>query len=290
MDAIEKIHILEGNSFKLDGGSMFGNAPKVVWERWMPPDELNRISLTSRCLLIQTEMGNNILIETGIGTFFSPKFKERYGVETDEHLLLKNLRELGVEPDQIGDVILTHLHFDHAGGLLASLDEIAFPNADIHVGKMHWEHAHKPPQREQASFIPEMLELIERSGRLQLAEHTLPFDFNLKPHFYHGHTVGLMVIEIPLPGGPLYFTSDLVPGKHWVHLPITMGYDRYAELVSQEKQRFYGESISKNGTLVFVHDPETACVQIERKEGGVFTYVEASMPPVAVEESQPLSS
>lgn len=255
-----KTWAVEGNRQHLDGGSMFGNAPKALWSRWAQADEQNRIPLACRTLLVQTKEGQNILFEAGIGSFFDPKMKERYGVFEEEHVLLKNLEALGFKPEDIDAVMLSHLHFDHAGGLLSSYGEqpkLVFPNAQFYVGKEHWERAQKPHIREKVSFIPMLHQLLKDSERLNLIEGDfhLDLDFGVKFHYSHGHTIGMIISEIQLDEGPLFFVSDLVPGKPWMHLPVTMGYDRFPELLVDEKAKLFEKVLSSKGRLFFTHDP-----------------------------------
>jgi glyoxylase-like metal-dependent hydrolase (beta-lactamase superfamily II) len=266
-----KYWIIEGNRQRLDGGSMFGNAPRALWERFFKADSQNRIELACRALLVQTKEGKNILFEAGIGVFFDPKLKERFGVDTNEHLLLKNLEKEGFKPEQIDAVVLSHLHFDHAGGLLTPYGkelELVFPNAKFYVGKEHWKRALKPHIREKMSFIPELHQLLEKSGRLVLVDtdsHSdLPF---VKFNYVDGHTLGLMVAEIDLGDRTVFFVSDLVPGVSWVHLPIVMGYDRYPELTVNEKEELFKRVLEKDGILFFTHDPEVAFAKLVFEEG-----------------------
>lgn len=165
---------LMGNSQRLDGGAMFGNAPKALWTRWVTPDEDNRIPLACRTLLVELE-GRRILLEAGIGAFFEPKLKERFGVVEAEHVLLRSLAEVGLTHLDIDVVVLSHLHFDHAGGLLSAWQDGAAPqllfnNAVFITGKAAWERAKAPHYRDRASFIPVLNELLESSGRLELVD------------------------------------------------------------------------------------------------------------------------
>ena len=263
-----KLFSIEGNRQHLDGGAMFGNAPKALWERWAKPDANNRIPLATRALLLQTADGRHILFEAGVGAFFEPKLRERYGIEPAEHLLLENLKAAGVQEEDIDIVILSHLHFDHAGGLLSAFGEgeprLHFPNAKYYVGKEHWERAQAPHSREKASFVPLLNQLLKDSGRLHFVEGSShpELDFGVSFHYVHGHTVGLMISILECPDGPLAFVSDLIPGKAWMHLPIAMGYDRFAELLVDEKKTFLKMIAEKGGSLFFTHDPEIDFVRV----------------------------
>jgi len=272
-----KLFALEGNTQRLDGGAMFGNAPKALWQRWVTADEQNRIPLSCRSLLIQTDSGRNVLFETGVGAFFDPKLKERYGVVEDEHMLLKHLNELGIKEEDIDDVVLSHLHFDHAGGILSAYKEnedptLLFPNATFYVGKKHWDRAQAPQPRERASFITFIQQRLNESGRIVLLEEGDSPDLGFKTSlfFSEGHTVGLMISIIELEAGPMAFVSDLAPGLPWLHIPITMGYDRFPELLLDEKKTLFEDLLQKQGMVFFTHDTETACAVIKKNEKGKF--------------------
>ena len=275
-----QLHIVEGNTQKLDGGAMFGNAPKALWSRWVETDEANRIDLSCRCLLMIQEDGTKVLFETGVGDFFEPKLKERYGVNESGHKLLENLKALGFEHSDIDYVVLSHLHFDHAGGLLASYQEnksfeLLFPNAKYIVGKQHWQHALSPHFRDRASFLPELNELLKESGRLVLIEEdnkksSLEGLAGVNFIFSQGHTPGLMVSEIATSAGSLVFTSDLIPGQYWVHLPICMGYDRYPEALIDEKQNLLTRLENQGARLFFTHDATMPCALVKKDERGRF--------------------
>src|SRR5690242_10988909 len=198
-----KLYSLLGNSQKLDGGAMFGNAPRAMWSKWIAPDEQNRIPLACRCLLATGLDGKNVLFESGIGAFFEPRLRERYGVVEDRHVLLDSLREAGFGHEAIDVVVLSHLHFDHAGGLLAGWREgaapsLLFPNATYVVSAGCWERARHPHPRDRASFIPELPDLLEGSGRLEIVDgaHSRVLGDAVRFHYSDGHTPGLMLSEI----------------------------------------------------------------------------------------------
>jgi len=172
-----KLWSILGNSQQLDGGAMFGNAPRAMWANWLAPDEQNRIPLACRALLASPLNGKTVLFETGIGAFFEPKLRERYGVVEERHVLIESLRAAGFEHEDIDVVVLSHLHFDHAGGLLAPWQqdrapELLFPNATFLVSAACWDRARAPHQRDRASFITELPGLLEASGRLELVDST----------------------------------------------------------------------------------------------------------------------
>ena len=267
-----------GNSQQLDGGAMFGNAPKALWSRWIVPDEQNRIPLACRCLLVKGLAVNgvdgcNVLFETGIGAFFEPTLRERYGVVESQHVLLDSLAAVGLKHEDIDVVVLSHLHFDHAGGLLAAWEagqppRLLFPNARFVVGAEHWRRALEPHPRDRASFIPELPVLLESSGRLELVEgeYSQTLGHAVRFSFSDGHTPGLMLAEV----GGVVFCADLIPGRFWVHLPITMGYDRWPEKLIDEKRAFLEDKLVRDVCLFFTHDHDCAVAQVTRDERGRF--------------------
>jgi len=268
-----RLHSIRGNDQRLDGGAMFGNAPRPVWQKWCPPDERGRISLACRAMLVD-EGDRKILFETGIGTFFEPSLRDRFGVTQTEHVLLASLAALGLSDADIDVVVLSHLHFDHAGGLLTAYQEgkpleLLFPRAQFVASRGAIERARHPHARDRASFIPELLPLLEASGRLHVvdgAELALlgpryRFDFS------DGHTPGMLHGTVRGHHGSAFFAADLIPGVPWVHLPITMGYDRFPEHLIDEKSLLL-ERFERDGTHVFfTHDFEVACAKVVKDKG-----------------------
>jgi len=272
-----RLTVLEGNTQKLDGGAMFGNVPRAVWKNWLKPDEDNRIELACRGLLLETD-SFKILLETGIGVFMPPKLRKRYGVEPQNHQLLQSLTDCGVDPLDITHVLLTHLHFDHAGGLLTGYREsgdykLVFPNARFLIGKTQWERANHPHSRDRASFIPELHQLLKSSERLQLLsgdEQIILDQLTISFFISQGHTPGMLCPIIEIPGRTIMCPADMIPGRPWVHLPVTMGYDRFPEQLIEEKTDFLSRVLEKKALLFFLHDPRTPWCEVVRSEKGAY--------------------
>jgi glyoxylase-like metal-dependent hydrolase (beta-lactamase superfamily II) len=275
-----KLYSVEGNTQRLDGGAMFGNAPKTIWSKWVACDSQNRIPLACRSMLLTTDE-HTILFEAGIGAYMEPKYRERFGVQENRSLLLENLAKLDVSENDVDYVVLSHLHFDHAGGMVPDWPAIQddawqprFPQAKYIVGKRHFDHSMNPHPRDRASFVPHLAEKLKASGRLILIDDIHPSlnilnDF-LALTFSDGHTPGLMHAVIVGEKETVFFCADLIPGLPWVHLPIVMGYDRFAERLIDEKKPILERAAQENWILFYTHDSEVAGSRISQDEKGAF--------------------
>jgi glyoxylase-like metal-dependent hydrolase (beta-lactamase superfamily II) len=278
-----QLYSVPSNNYKLDGGAMFGNAAKAVWERWMPADEHNRLRLATRALLVITQ-NETILFETGIGAYMEPKLGDRYGVDEPGHMLLKSLAQKGISPADVTRIFISHLHFDHAGGLLSAWQadrepELLFPNAKYYLGEEAWERAIHPHPRDRASFLPQLHRQLEQSQRLVRIKKGDVFSFEeFELNFFHsdGHTPGLLCADIRYGNDRLVYASDLVPGKAWVHLPISMGYDRFPELLIDEKKALLTSLVEENAWIFYTHDPDFAVSKVQfDNEHRIFIGVDA---------------
>lgn len=270
-----RIQSVEGNRQRLDGGAMFGNAPRPLWEHWIEADLRHRIELACRAFLIHDlQEDRRILLEAGVGYSFDPKLRDRYGVEVpkgEPHLLLANLQALGVASGDIDQIVISHLHFDHAGGLLSawqgdpSAAHLVFENAEFIVGEKAWQRACAPHLRDKASFLPQLNRLLEASGRLRRvcpeeASDVLGADFSF--HLSDGHTPGMLLTELQSRGQGVLFCADLIPGVPWVHLPITMGYDRFPEGLIDEKAVIVSRAHDNGTWLLLAHDARIAACRV----------------------------
>ena len=267
-----KIYPIETGNFKLDGGAMFGVVPKVVWQKTNPADSNNLISLSMRCMLI--EDGNRLtLIDTGIGNKQSDKFFGYYYLFGD-FSLDTSLAKHGFHRDDITDVFLTHLHFDHCGGAIQwnankTGYEPAFKNAKFWSNQDHWNWAKEPNNREKASFLSENIKPIQESGQLNF------LNLNAKDHigfdvlFKDGHTEKQMLPKITYQDKTLVFMADLLPTAGHVPLPYVMGYDTRPLLTLQEKKKFLETAATKGYYLFLEHDAHNQIITVKHTEKGV---------------------
>ncbi len=264
-----KIFALETGDFRLDGGAMMGSVPRVLWEKSNPADELNRIDLSLRCLLLD-DGENRVLIESGMGDKLTSKFAKMFHVIQPEHPLKERLGEIGYKMEDITHMILTHLHFDHAGGATI-LDEKnnlipAFPNAVYYVSNANWNAGMNPNPRDSASYLDINYAPLYKAGKLELvAENSIIMD-GISTISVNGHTFGQQLIKVESEGDTLIFCSDLIPLRSHLKLPWIMGYDLNAVLTLEEKTKFLKEAAENNWWLWFYHDTKTIAVRIKKSE------------------------
>lgn len=270
-----KIYPIHTGNFKLDGGAMFGVVPKSIWQRSNPADDNNMCSWSMRCLLIE-DGDKLILIDTGMGDKQSEKFFGFYYLFGD-HSLDGELAKLGFHRDDITDVFLTHLHFDHCGGAIAwNKDRTmllpAFKNAKFWSNERHWKWATEPNPREKASFLKENIVPIQESGQLQMLtrqENSANMEGVFDVLFVDGHTESQMLPIINYKGKKLVFMADLLPSTGHIPLPYVMGYDTRPLITIDEKKRFLDEAADQNYILFLEHDFESECCTVEQTEKGV---------------------
>ena len=273
-----KLYPIESGNFKLDGGAMFGVVPKSLWNRTNPADSNNMIDMAARCLLI--EDGDKLtLIDTGMGDKQSEKFFGYY-YPWGEHSIDKSLKKYGFHRDDITDVFLTHLHFDHVGGAIQwNKDktgyEPAFKNAKFWSNKEHWEWATEPNAREKASFLPENILPMEESGQLHFLNRkeneifTAAQEFNFGVLFVDGHTDKQMIPHIKYKDKTLVFMADLLPTAGHIPLAYVMGYDTRPLLTLSEKEKFLKKAADEKYYLFLEHDSHNEIITVKNTEKGV---------------------
>jgi len=253
--------------FKLDGGAMFGVVPKTFWEKHHPADDRNRIELSLRCLL--AEVGDRrILVDTGIGDRWDAKLAGIYALDRRPNQLVAELAEAGITRESITDVILTHLHFDHAGGLArAGKDglEPTFTAARHWIQRRHWDWANSPTERDRASFRTEDFSLLRGDDRLALVDGPTEILPGVRVTQISGHTPGQQMVEFHTGAGVLVYCGDLIPFMSQLHVPWIMGFDLNPLLTVTEKKQFLTRAVEDDYVLVFEHDPlhEAATVRYE---------------------------
>jgi glyoxylase-like metal-dependent hydrolase (beta-lactamase superfamily II) len=266
-----QLHSIETGRFGLDGGSMFGVVPKPLWEKSNPPDEKNRILLAARSLLLVGD-GRKILIDVGNGNKYNEKLRAIYNFDNSRHDLVSSLGGRGISPGDITDVVLTHLHFDHAGGSTIRENgtvKPAFPNARYYVQREHWEAANKPTERDRASFFPDDFLPLDHHGVLHFTEgegEVLP---GISVRTVHGHTSALQCPVISDGKTTVFYCADLMPTTSHIQLPWIMAYDLRPLVTLEEKRTILNEAVEEEWILFFEHDPHTEAVTLKKTEKGV---------------------
>lgn len=267
------LHSIQTGLFKLDGGAMFGVVPKTLWTKTNPSDELNKIDMCTRALLFENDQ-KKILIDTGIGYKLSEKINKIYDVNFSKYTLETSLKDKGLTREDITDVILTHLHFDHAGGNTYYDEEgklkLAFPNATYHVQKKHYEWALNPTERDKASFFPENYKILEEKKVLKLYEGEAKFDNVISLCPVDGHTPHMQLIKAADGETTLFYLADLIPTAGHVPLPYIMGYDLFPLTTLEEKRKYLKNISEGNWTVFFEHDPYNEAAKLSLGDKGYF--------------------
>ncbi len=266
------LYTIDTGFFKLDGGAMFGVVPKTIWNKTNPADENNLCTWAMRCLLIEDE-GKLILVDTGIGDKQDEKFFSHYYLHGDA-TMDKSLAAHGFHRNDITDVFLTHLHFDHVGGAVVRDGEKllpAFKNATYWSNEKHWEWAVNPNEREKASFLKENILPIQESGQLKfvLTEDGVKFSENIHVRFVYGHTDSMMLPLINYKDKNILYMADLLPSVGHIPLPYVMAYDMFPLQTLKEKKLFLTEAVDKKYILYLEHDPINHCCTLQQTERGI---------------------
>lgn len=267
-----KLHTIDTGFFKLDGGAMFGVVPKAIWNKTNPADENNLCTWAMRCLLIE-DGDKLILVDNGIGDKQDEKFLSHYHLHGDA-TLDNSLAKLGYSKDDITDVILTHLHFDHCGGSIVKEGTRlvpAFKNATFWSNQQHWEWAVLPNSREKASFLKENILPIQESGQLKFipVEDGYAFSENIKIRFAFGHTDAMMLPEIHIDDTTFLYMADLLPSVGHIPQPYVMSYDMFPLKTLEEKKRILELAEKNNYILILEHDPLHECCTLQITEKGI---------------------
>jgi glyoxylase-like metal-dependent hydrolase (beta-lactamase superfamily II) len=275
-----QLYSIETGNFKLDGGAMFGVVPKSIWNKLNQADENNLCTWALRCLLI-VDGDRKILVDTGMGNKQETKFFGHYQ-PTNTVSLTEALKKISIEVNEITDVLLTHLHFDHVGGAIEIKDDklvTVFPNATYWVSEPQWELAINPNKREKASFLKENILPIKASGQLKLIAvpefqsqqnlQEIHFSENISCLIVNGHTQCMLLPKINYNGQTIVYMADLLPSVGHIPIPYVMGYDMQPLVTLNEKEMFLNEAVQKNYTLFFEHDPINECCNLQVTEKGI---------------------
>ncbi|MEM8484076.1 MAG: MBL fold metallo-hydrolase [Bacteroidota bacterium] len=265
------LHTVETGRFGLDGGAMFGIVPKPLWERKIPADAKNRIPLNMRCLLLEGE-DRLMLVDNGLGDKYDEKFASIFAVDQEYASLERSLNTLGYTADDVTDLIITHLHFDHCGGSTRRVGdklEVVFKNARHHVQREHWDWAQHPNVRERNSFLKENLQPLEDAGVLNFLDGKTQLAPGIEVFVAHGHTEAMQLVKIADGSTTLVYTADLLPTHAHIPSAWNMAYDLQPMVTIEEKEAFLAEAVAKNWHLFFEHDPEVAVASLKQTDRGV---------------------
>lgn len=257
-----RLDAVELGEFRLDGGAMFGVVPKVLWEKQSPADEKNRIRMNVRSLLIRG-LGRTILVDSGLGTQWTEKQTAMFAIDHSRFDPIRSLAPLGVAPQDITDVILSHLHFDHVGGALI------FQNAKYYVERSNLSHAHAPTEKDRASFLEEKIEPLLRSGRLVILDGNQEIVPGVSTYVTHGHTPGQNLVKVTDNKTTVLACGDTIPMMAHVSPAWVMAYDLFPMTTIEEKKKILESAVANDWVLFLVHDPVQAAVKVVN-EGGKF--------------------
>ncbi len=265
-----ELHKIETGVFGLDGGAMFGIVPRSLWCKLNTPDEENRIELALRALLIMGD-NRNILVDTGVGSKLTEKQKKIYRIDQEKDNLDASLKRFNLETKDITDVILTHLHFDHAGGA-TSIEEgehtLTFPNATYYVQKANYEWALNPSDKDRGSYLLENFVPVAERGRLETLGGEGEIFTQIEVMVSNGHTTGMQLVKVSDGTQTLVYCSDLIPTVHHVRIPYIASYDNHPLKTIDEKKKLLEMAGANGWTLFLVHDAESEAVKVEKTEFG----------------------
>ena len=265
-----KIYSIETGRFSLDGGAMFGVVPKNLWKKSIPADSKNRIKLALRSLLLES-VDKLIMIDTGIGTKSDEKFSEIYNIDLSNYSLEKSLSEVGFSRNDITDVIITHLHFDHAGGITffnEGSPELTFPKAMHYVQSEQWDWALNPSEKDRASFLKNDFTLLDSNKKLNKLSGPVELFPGLEVLVMYGHTQGMQLVKIKDTNSTLLYCADLIPTSSHIPVPWVMAYDNNPLITMNEKNRLLPQAVEEQWILFFEHDPQVKASTVYTSEKG----------------------
>ncbi|MFH0992219.1 MAG: MBL fold metallo-hydrolase [bacterium] len=266
-----EIHPIETGHFRLDGGAMFGVVPWIFWSRALPPDEQMRVELAVRSLLIQGK-GRTILVDNGNGDKWPDKLKDIYKLDNSKHDLLSSLKKHGVSPDDVTDVILTHLHFDHAGGSTRYADGKlvpTFPHARYYVQQKQWENSQQPTEKDRASFLREDFMLLHEMGMLELVNGQTELFPGIEVLVTNGHTSSQQLPKISDGQTTMLFSCDLLPTTVHLPLPYIMSFDVRPLVTLEERKKIFTRAVEQQWIMFLQHDPNIEAIMLKQGEKGI---------------------
>jgi glyoxylase-like metal-dependent hydrolase (beta-lactamase superfamily II) len=265
------ISTIETGYVSLDGGAMFGVVPKTLWSRTNPADESNRIILAMRLMVLK--YGERIFItDAGVGNKMNEKLSKIYNVDHNKYDLISGLNNCGIQPEQVTDVILTHLHFDHVGGTTYYADngelKLTFPNAIHHIQKAQWEWAQNPSEKDAASYMKENFQPLKDYNKLNQIDGPGELIPGMELILFNGHTPAMQAVKISDGQNTLFYCADIFPTSSHIPLPYIMGYDIHPMSTLEEKKKILPQALAEDWTLLFEHDPYNVAGKLQLTEKG----------------------